>query len=277
MEKPDTHLKVLHSKYITIIKLRSKPKREIYNCMEYLVTWLHHNIQEYLNLIAGTSTALFEGLKPHDKKPFTTVLRMYHQQKEMFSCSVHRCPEPIISIFQPHMRPIFRGEAKVKFGAKTGTSIMKGYTFIDRHNWKTYNECKDLATYLKNYKRCFNLLPKKVEADKIYLSHRNQRILKLLKIETGDKPLGLLSKEQQTTEYQEQMAKDIERCNEIEATFGTGKRVYRANDIRAKLPDTGASWTATCYFMKNVMKVPKRTSSRPYPNDADSCFWKWYT
>ena len=26
--------------------------------------------------------------------------------------------------------------------------------------------------------------------------------------------------------------------NEIEATFGTGKRVYRADNIRAKLPDT---------------------------------------
>ena len=27
---------------------------------------------------------------------------------------------------------------------------------------------------------------------------------------------------------------EVER-NEIEATFGTGKRIYRANDIRAKL------------------------------------------
>ena len=42
--------------------------------------------------------------------------------------------------------------------------------------------------------------------------------------------------------------------NEIEATFGTGKRIYRANNIRAKLPDTGESWIAACYFAKNVMK-----------------------
>ncbi|MGL5272512.1 MAG: hypothetical protein ACRC8J_03380, partial [Phocaeicola sp.] len=45
--------------------------------------------------------------------------------------------------------------------------------------------------------------------------------------------------------------------NEIEATFGTGKRVYRANNIRAKLPETANSWTGMCYFVKNVMKFLK--------------------
>ena len=42
--------------------------------------------------------------------------------------------------------------------------------------------------------------------------------------------------------------------NEIECSFGTGKRIYRANDIRAKLPDTARCWTGICYFVKNVMK-----------------------
>ena len=43
-------------------------------------------------------------------------------------------------------------------------------------------------------------------------------------------------------------------CNEIECSFGTGKRIYRANDIRAKLPDTARCWTGMCYFVKNMMK-----------------------
>ena len=53
------------------------------------------------------------------------------------------------------------------------------------------------------------------------------------------------------------MAKNIGERNETEATFGTGKRFYRADNIRAKLPDTGASWVCTCYFVKNVMKFLK--------------------
>ena len=35
---------------------------------------------------------------------------------------------------------------------------------------------------------------------------------------------------------------------------GAGKRAYRANNIRAKLPETAECWTGMCYFVKNVMK-----------------------
>ena len=86
------------------------------------------------------------------------------------------------------------------------------------------------------------------------MNRTNRRILRLLKIEIGGKPLGRPSKDQLTKEYQMEMAKNVGERNEVEATFGTGKRVYNANDIRAKLPDTGKSWTAACYFAKNVMK-----------------------
>ena len=50
------------------------------------------------------------------------------------------------------------------------------------------------------------------------------------------------------------MAKAIGDRNEIECSFGLGKRTYRANDIRAKLPETARCWTGMCYFVKNVMK-----------------------
>lgn len=53
------------------------------------------------------------------------------------------------------------------------------------------------------------------------------------------------------------MAEAVGERNEIEATFGTGKRVYRANNIRVKLPETADCWTAMCYFVKNVMKFLK--------------------
>ena len=37
----------------------------------------------------------------------------------------------------------------------------------------------------------------------------------------------------------------------------TNKRVYRVNNVRAKLPDTADVWTAACFFVKNVMKFLK--------------------
>ena len=45
--------------------------------------------------------------------------------------------------------------------------------------------------------------------------------------------------------------------NEAESTFGTGKRVYNANDVWSKLPDTADAWTTACFLEKNVMKFLK--------------------
>lgn len=46
------------------------------------------------------------------------------------------------------------------------------------------------------------------------------------------------------------------------------KRIYRANDIRAKLPDTARCWTGMCYFVKKRDEVPEGTLSCPDRNLA---------
>lgn len=65
--------------------------------------------------------------------------------------------------------------------------------------------------------------------------------MKDLEIQVMGKPLGRPPKEQQTKECQNKMAGAVGERNEIEGTFGTAKRIYRANNIRVKLPDTGNS------------------------------------
>lgn len=90
-------------------------------------------------------------------------------------------------------------------------------------------------------------------ADKIYMSKANRKILKEYKIKTYCKPLGRLPKGPRSLEYLEKMTKAIGERNEGECSFGTDKRIYRAN-IRAKAPQTAVCWTRMCYFVKNVMK-----------------------
>ncbi|MCH4100212.1 MAG: hypothetical protein LKF06_06375 [Prevotella sp.] len=46
------------------------------------------------------------------------------------------------------------------------------------------------------------------------------------------------------------MTRNVGERNEVEATFGTDKRIYRANNIRAKRADTGTSWIGACYSSK---------------------------
>ena len=86
------------------------------------------------------------------------------------------------------------------------------------------------------------------------MSKANRKNLKEYEIKTYCKPLGRPPKEPRSPEYLEKMAKAAGERNEAECSFGTGKRIYRANNIRAKLPETAECWTGMCYFVKNVMK-----------------------
>ena len=99
----------------------------------------------------------------------------------------------------------------------------------------------------------FGYFPANILADKIYTNQPYRRILKEYEIKTYCKPLGRPPKEPRSPEYHKKMAKAVGERNEVECSFDTGKRVYRANNIRAKLPETAVCWTAMCYFVKNVM------------------------
>lgn len=93
-----------------------------------------------------------------------------------------------------------------------------------------------------------------IHTDKIYLNKANQQYLKDEEIKSYCKPLGHPSKESKTPEFIAKMTRAVGERNEIECSFGTGKRIYRANNIRAKLPETSECWTGMCYFVRNVMK-----------------------
>lgn len=259
VERSGTNFKTVHAIYAKTIKKKNKPGKELKRCTEYLLGALSKSIRTVFDLVARNTTDCFMGLKRRDKKLFFTILDMWRQQKSMFDTGTHRCENRIISIFQPHVRPIVRGKArsKVEFGSKIGVSVVGGYAFIDHFSWDAYNECDDLMVHLRAYKKRFGCLPQLVEADKIYLNRKNRRIMKLLHIEVGGRPLGRPPKDVDEEAYEAKMAKYSGERNEVEATFGTGKRVYRANNIRAKLDDTGDAWCAACYFVKNVMKFLK--------------------
>ena len=76
----------------------------------------------------------------------------------------------------------------------------------------------------------FGYLTATIHADRIYLKNEV--------IKSYCKPLGHPSKESKTPEFIVKMTKTVGERNEIECSYGTGKRIYHANNIRAKLPET---------------------------------------
>lgn len=253
---PSTNYKSARRAYLEVIKRKKKSKKLINKGKSQLLAYLIRDIRSFVEMIAVNGTGLFYSLNRNEQKTAIALIKMYHQQEEMFRTKSRTCTDRIVSIFQPHVRPIVRGKAKAptEFGAKIGAGIVDGYTFVDHHSWNAYNESADLALQIELYKKRFGYLPAKIYADKIYMNRANRNLMKEMEIQAMGKPLGRPSKESQKEENQLKAAQSVGERNEIEATFGTGKRVYRANNIRAKLPETAECWTGMCYFVKNVMK-----------------------
>lgn len=254
-KKPQTHRNEARSAFICLTKRKRKGKKLIDKTKLIQLRCLQADFQVFMNFIGKQSSRLLKCFRRHDIKCLQAAFKMYEQQKMMFDNNVRQCADRIISIYQPHLRPIVRGKAKAKveFGAKVGASIVNGYTYVDHLSWDAYNESADLATQVELYKKRFGVLPKEIQADKIYMCRGNRKYIKDSHIECYSHPLGRPPKKE-NDQHAEERKNAIGGRNEIEATFGTSKRVYGANNIRAKLAETAGAWIGACFFAKNIMK-----------------------
>lgn len=190
---PYTYYGKARNAYRYLVKMKKKGGKLVKETIGQMLSCLHRDILTLIDLTAGEFRYRLECLRKDQRRVLDATMKMYFQQEQMFRTGEHSCKDRIISIFQPHVRPIVRGKA-------------------------------------------------------------NRAVLKDLEIINYSKPLGRPPKEPPSPESQALMAKAVGQRNEIECSFGTGKRVYQANDIRAKLPETAECWTGMCYFAKNVMK-----------------------
>ncbi len=65
--------------------------------------------------------------------------------------------ERIVSISQPHVRPIkrWKAEAATEFGAKVSISLVDGIGFVDKISWDNFNEGIDLISQIESYHKRF--------------------------------------------------------------------------------------------------------------------------
>ena len=104
----------------------------------------------------------------------------------------HKIEDRIVSIHQPHVRPIVRGkaQAKVEFGAKIHISVIDGITFLDELSWDAFNEGSHMMDYVEKYRSRFGCYPRELLADQIYCTRANRAWLKERGIILKAKPLG---------------------------------------------------------------------------------------
>ena len=181
---------------------------------------------------------------------------LYHQQYEMYKTNTRRCDNRIVSISQPHVRPIIRGKQgkTVEFGAKISVSLTgKRLALVDQLHWNARHEGHDLQGQVEAYKRRYGCYPEAVIADKAYGSRDNRSFLGQRKIRFAGKPLGRpptitpenkdemkRQKAQRRQEYRERIP--------IEGKYG-----YRLNNIRARRTDTSVAWINSIFLVMNLL------------------------
>lgn len=248
-KKPRNYRKKARKDYLKVAQKKTKTGKDIRTAQRQQLGYLGRNIRS-MDKILDTLKGI-----PLDKKQYKylfVIQHLYQQQKTMYDTKTHSVDNRIVSIHQPHVRPIVRGKskAKVEFGAKINASLVDGMTFLDDFSWDAFNEGTRLKDSVEKYKNRLGFYPKKVLADKIYCNRDNRAYLKEKGIILRAKPLGRPPKKQALSNQ----VSPGER-NPIEGKFGQAKTGYGLDRIKARLAKTSESWVASIVLVLNLVHL----------------------
>jgi IS5 family transposase len=246
-KKPRTYRKEARKQFLKIAQKKKKSKKEIRKGLGKQLRYLDRNLKSIDKLL--DKCTIFP-LDHREQKYLMVIHLLYQQQKKMFDAREHSVDDRIVSIHQPHVRPIVRGKtnAKVEFGAKVHLSLVDGYAFLDEVSWDAFNEGSHLPAYVEQYRQRFGYYPKEVLADQIYCSRANRTYLKGKGIRLLAKPLG------RPSAVEKEHVRPGER-NPVEGKFGQAKTAYGLDNIRARLKNTSESWIACIFLVLNLVKL----------------------
>ena len=117
-KKPRTYREKARKEYLKIARQRRTRKEDREEAIKIQLRYIRRNIASIEKLIKLGSS--LSNLNKKDYKKLLVVSEMYRQQLYMNENKEKRIDDRIVSIEQPHIRPIVRGKAgkPVEFGGK---------------------------------------------------------------------------------------------------------------------------------------------------------------
>jgi hypothetical protein len=255
-KKPRTYRQVARKAWLNVSKKKNKTIKEIRKAIRQQLNYLQRNFKAINNQLDE-----FGGHVPLSRylhKNYFVIQHVYRQQAKMYKEKTNQCEDRIVSIHQPHVRPIVRGKQnrKVEFGAKINVGLSNGMARIDRLDWNSYNEGCDLKTQVKAYKDIHGHYPELLQVDRIYANRENRKWLKDLGIRLTAEPLGRKpQKEKLSRKEKNKRKKEFNERNHIEGKFGQGKNGYNLNRIRTRLKSTSESTIACIFMIMNLVNL----------------------
>jgi IS5 family transposase len=255
-KKVRTYRRNARKDYLALVKQRrpgnKKHRKAIGQQLRYLKRNLGH-IEAILDMLPGQEIPLPD----KQLRQYWIIGHLYLQQRQMFDSRTRRCDDRIVSIHQPHVRPIVRGKQNkaVEFGAKLGVSLSgDGIACIDKVSWNAYHEGHDLPAQVEAFHKRRGHYPEKLLADPLYGTRDNRKFLKEKGIRFAGKPLGRPPKmsSAEDTINRRQRQQDYRERIPIEGKFGQGKNGYDLNYIRARTSKTSESWIRSIFLVMNL-------------------------
>jgi hypothetical protein len=241
--------KKARANYLKIAKQRKPRKLQIQRAIKDQLSYVARNLEALDNL----GIEIWNILKPKHLIRLGTIRKVVGQQSSMLENKSHTVEDRIVSLRQPHVRPIVRGKARspVEFGQKISLSVVRGYTFIEKQRWDNFSEGKTLIESADEYKARHGVYPKVIQADMTYRNRENLSFCKQNGIRLSGPRLGRPKKAELEADRELAYRDSCER-NMVEGRHGIAKRRYGLDLIMTRLVSTSETEAALNILVMNV-------------------------
>jgi len=253
-KKPRTYRRKARKEFLSAAKSKKMTRSKRRKVLRKQLGYLKRNLKSIDKL--NTRTSLLR-LIPRKYKNLLVIHEVYRQQQWMYTHQESRIDDRIVSISQPHVRPIKRGKAgaATEFGAKISASLVDGHCFVDRISWDAYNESGDLIGQIENFQERFGHYPESVHTDQIYRTRHNRNYCKSHGIRLSGPPLGRRPSEPtRQHEIKKQARQDELDRIPIEGKFGQAKRRFSLSRVMCKLAKTSETAIMVAFLVINLEK-----------------------
>lgn len=250
--KPRTYRRKARKEFLCVSMKRNKSKQALRRGIRKQLQYLGRNLKS-IGVLAETVPLTV--LEKSWYQNLLVISELYRQQLEMYQNGRKSISDRLVSISQPHVRPIVRGKAsaKTEFGMKLSISVVNGWSTVERMSWNNYNEGCDLITDIKRYRDRYGYYPESVHADKIYRTHANRNWCKEHGIRLSGVPLGRPPKDpEKNLARRKQIQEDEGIRNTVEGKFGQGKRRFGLNRIMARLAESSQTVVSIIFLVMNL-------------------------
>ena len=258
IRQPRMYKNKARQEYLTLAKKKKKTKKGIRKGLRRQLQYVSRDLK-YINKLVSSHGNPDTGLSKRDWKLLQVIHETYRQQREMYTEDKRTIEHRIVSLYQPHVRPMPRGKDRVQteFGSKQLVMLKDGFAHVQTINWDNFNEGIHLQESVEAYRKIYGCYPEKVSADAIFGNKTNRAFMKEHSIEFVGKQLGRPPK--MSTAEKRKLQKEMAGRNEIEGKFGQGKNGYGLHKIKAEMKLTSESWIMSIYFIMNLIKLSQRT------------------